>query len=147
MKILAVASGGGHWIELLRLKPVFTGHDTYYLTTNKEFESTVKGEKFYYVPDVSRWNKLKFLVVAMKMNSIIRKIKPDIIISTGAAPGVVSMVLGKLAGARTIWVDSMCHVRKLSLSGKISSWFTDRVYTQWPHLAGKKVFYKGNVMS
>ena len=26
-KILAIASGGGHWIQLLRLRPAFSGAD------------------------------------------------------------------------------------------------------------------------
>jgi hypothetical protein len=147
LKILAVASAGGHWVELLRLKPAFNGFDVKFMSTNKSFAKTVEGHQFYCVPEVSRWNKSKLFKVAYETSKVISIVKPDVIISTGAAPGMVSIIIGKLKGVKTIWVESMCHVEKISISGKIARFFADQTYTQWPHLASSKILYKGNIMS
>ncbi|CAN5120160.1 N/A [soil metagenome] len=146
MKILAVASGGGHWVELLRLRPAFDDHDVTYLSTNESFAKTVNGFPFYIVEDVSRWNKIKFITVGLKMLKIIKRIKPDFIITTGAAPGVLSIIIGRILNIKTVWIESMCHIEKRSLSGRIAAFFASRAYTQWPHLATKTFKYKGGVI-
>ena len=48
------------------------------------------------------------------------KFRPNLVISTGAAPGVIGVVLGRLFLAKTIWVDSIANAEELSLGGKIS---------------------------
>ena len=146
MKVLAVASGGGHIIELLRLQPAFDGHDLVYMSTHESFASSCKGFPYLVVPDFSRWNPFKIPAAAWKMYKAMRGVKPDVVVTTGAAPGVVALLIGKLMGAKTIWVESLCHAEKISISGKICEFFADRVYTQWPYLASSKVVYAGNTM-
>lgn len=146
MKVLAVASGGGHIVELLRLQPAFEEHELIYMSTHESFASSCKGFPYFVTPDFSRWNPLKIPVAAWKMYKIMRRIKPDVVITTGAAPGVVALFIGKLLGAKTIWVESLCHAEKVSISGKMCELFADRVYTQWQHLATDKIVYAGNTM-
>ncbi|MCA9449678.1 MAG: UDP-N-acetylglucosamine--LPS N-acetylglucosamine transferase, partial [Candidatus Omnitrophica bacterium] len=66
---------------------------------------------------------------------ILLRVKPDVILSTGAAPGYMAIRLGRLFGAKTIWLDSIANVEELSLSGQQVGKFTDLWLTQWPHLA------------
>lgn len=146
MKILAVASGGGHIVELLRLQPAFEGHDLSYMCTHESFAASCKGYPFYVVPDFSQWDAFKIPGAALKIYKIMRKLKPDVVVTSGAAPGVVALFIGKLLGAKTIWVESLCHAEKISISGKMCQLFADRVYTQWPHLASEKAVYAGNIM-
>lgn len=84
--------------------------------------------------------------IATKVLRALRQIKPDVIVTTGAAPGVLVLFLGRLLGAKTIWVESLCHAERVSISGKMCMRFADRVYTQWPHLANRKIIYSGNIM-
>jgi UDP-N-acetylglucosamine:LPS N-acetylglucosamine transferase len=147
MKVVAIASGGGHWIQLQRIVPAFSGHEVSYISTHPSFAATVPGHAFYAVPDASRWNKIKLLKVGYELFRLISSIKPDVIISTGAAPGLMALVAGKLTGARTIWLDSIANIEKISMSGQIALRFADRTYTQWPKLANDKVLYAGNVLS
>jgi UDP-N-acetylglucosamine:LPS N-acetylglucosamine transferase len=146
MKILAVASGGGHVVELLRLQPAFEGHELMYMSTLESYASTFKGYQYFTVPDFSQWNAYKIPFVAWKMYQLFAKIKPDVVVTTGAAPGVLALFIGRLIGAKTIWVESLCHAEKVSISGKICKLFADRVYTQWEHLATSKIVYAGNIM-
>src|SRR3954464_1768432 len=119
MKILGVASGGGHVVELLRLQPAFDGHELMYMSTLESYASTFKGHKYFTVPDFSQWNVYRIPLVAWKMYKLFTRIKPDVVVTTGAAPGVLALFIGKLMGAKTIWVESLCHAEKVSISGKV----------------------------
>lgn len=147
MKVLAIASTGGHWTQLLRLLPAFKEHEVVYVSTHHSFAETVRGCKFYAVPDASRWDKLKLISMSGAMARIVFTIRPDVVVSTGAAPGLVGIILGKAIGAKTIWVDSIANVDKLSLSGRLALPFADRVYTQWQNLATSNIIFHGNVLS
>jgi UDP-N-acetylglucosamine:LPS N-acetylglucosamine transferase len=146
MKVLAAASAGGHVVELLRLQPAFEEHELVYMSTMDTYNSTFKDHEYHKVPDFSQWNVWKIPSAAFKMYKIMSKIKPDVVVTTGAAPGVVALFIGKLIGAKTIWVESLCHAEKVSISGKLCKLFADRVYTQWKHLAQPKIIYAGNIM-
>lgn len=147
MKVIAIASAGGHWIQLLRLKPAYEREELIFVSTEQSFAETVKEHRFYAVPDANRWNKLQVLKMAIQVFKIMRKEKPDVVISTGAAPGLLGMIAGRTVGAKTIWIDSIANVERLSLSGKLASRVASRTYTQWPQLATEKILYNGNVLA
>jgi hypothetical protein len=65
---------------------------------------------------------------------LVIRLRPDAIVSTGAAPGFFALRFGKLLGARTLWLDSFANSEELSLSGRKASAFADLTLTQWPHL-------------
>ena len=73
-------------------------------------------------------------------------LRPGVIITTGAAPGLMGIIIGRIFGAKTIWIDSIANVEKLSLSGRIAVKIADRVYTQWSHLSTNRVVYSGNLL-
>lgn len=147
MKILAVASKGGHWIQLLRIVPAFEGHEVVYVSTDQGLADTVKGFEFHNVNDGSRKNVFRLFSTLSKMVGLITKLKPDLIITTGAAPGLMGVIAGKFLGVKTIWIDSIANVEKTSTSGRIATLFVDRAYTQWPELANKKFMFDGNILS
>lgn len=146
MKVLAIASKGGHWVELLRLLPAFSGMEMVYISTNSDLATTVPGYKFYTVEDANRWNKFKLVKIFLVIFRIVYTERPKVIISTGAAPGLMGLMAGKMLGIKTIWVDTIASAEKLSLSGRIATKFVDRIYTQWPELSGPKVIYAGNIL-
>jgi hypothetical protein len=56
-------------------------------------------------------------------------------VSTGAAPGYFALRFGKLLGSRTIWIDSLANVERLSKAGLLAGKYADLWLTQWPELA------------
>ncbi|MEM7234346.1 MAG: UDP-N-acetylglucosamine--LPS N-acetylglucosamine transferase [Planctomycetota bacterium] len=134
-RILAVSSGGGHWVQLRRLSSAFDGHDVTYATVSKNYESDVRGARFFAIRDGTRWDKWALIVMMLQILWILIRIRPHVVVSTGAAPGYFALTLGKLFRARTIWLDSMANVEELSMSGKKAGRFADLWLTQWPHLA------------
>lgn len=145
-KILAVASGGGHWIQLMRLNKAFDGCKVVYVSTHQGYEKVVDGARFYKVSDGNRWSKMKLLKMALELRKIIRIEKPDVIITTGAAPGLFALLWGRLSGSRTIWLDSIANVEIISLSGRIVKAFAHFHLTQWEDLASNKSVFRGNVL-
>ena len=134
-KVLAVASGGGHWVQLMRLKDAFHGHDVAYATVQAAYAVDTPAARFYTVRDATRWDRWGLVVLACQLAFILLRERPNVVITTGAAPGVMALMLAKILRARTIWVDSIANVEAVSMSGQHARRFADLWLTQWPHLA------------
>lgn len=148
VNVLAIASIGGHWIQLLRLMPLFnvSTNDVTFISTWANVEKMVDGHRYYAVPDANRHNKFNLLRCGFAVFSIIFSSRPQVIITTGAAPGLFGILAGRILGIKTVWIDSIANVEKLSLSGHIALKVADRVYTQWEHLSNRKVVFAGNIL-
>ncbi len=135
MKIMLVASSGGHWVQLNRLLPAFEGCEKIFVSTEPRYRTTVGNHQFLLVPDASRWNKLRVLWLAILTLKHILIVRPDVVVTTGAAPGFFAIFFGKILGAKTIWLDSIANVDDLSMSGRMAGKYADLWLTQWEHLA------------
>lgn len=71
---------------------------------------------------------------------ILRKEKPDFIISSGAAVAVPFFYLGKLFGAKTIYIEVFDRIDHATLTGRMVYPVTDRFIVQWEEQ--KKVYKK-----
>lgn len=147
-KVLAVASQGGHLVQLMRLKRVFDGYDTYYVSNAKDVGSFYNLEKYFSVNDASLSKKIDLIILAFRVFIIVLKVRPDVVISTGAAPGFFAIMFGKIFGAKTIWIDSIANAETLSVSGSKVGRFSDLRLTQWEHLSDKNkgIIYFGRVL-
>lgn len=143
-RVLAVASGGGHWVQLFRLRPAWDGCAVIYATTDAGFreevlaDSAARGQptpSFRVILEANRWQKLRLLVQLAQLAAIIFSVRPDAVITTGAAPGYFAIRIGRLLGARTAWIDSIANAEELSLSGSKAGKHADLWLTQWPDLA------------
>ena len=162
IRVLAIASAGGHWVQLRRLRPAWEGCNVIYVTTSesRREEIFIKEDtptphtpppQFYVILDANRWEKFKLLKQLFQIFGILIRERPDVIISTGAAPGFFALKFGKLLGAKTIWLDSIANVTSLSLSGKKIAQSADLWLTQWEHLTTKNINgsypqYKGSII-
>jgi hypothetical protein len=133
--ILAVASRGGHWVQLLRMRPAFEGCRVVYATSGREQQCDVPGERLYAVGDASTWNKLGLVILALRVALVVLWVRPDVVISTGAAPGYAAVRVARLLRKRTIWIDSIANADQMSLSGRRLQGHADVWLTQWPHIA------------
>lgn len=137
-KVLAVSSGGGHWVQLRRIAPAFEGAEVVYVSVEQSYRAQVNGARFRLVPDATRWSRWGLLRLAIAMGRILLEERPDVIISTGAAPGYIAIRMGRWFGARTMWIDSIANAEVMSLSGQKALRCADRCLTQWPHLASDR---------
>lgn len=135
MKVLAVSSGGGHWIELLRIRSAFDDCAVHFATVQSEYRRDIGSAPFHTVRDATAWSPLALTLLAVQMVLLMLRVRPDVVVSTGAAPGFFALLAGRLIGARTIWVDSLANADELSRAGGLAGRFADLWLTQWPDLA------------
>lgn len=134
-RIVAISSGGGHWVQLLRLRPAFADCDVTFVTVRRGYRADIGEGRFRTVPDANRWNKFDLLRTAASVMWMLIWERPDIVVSTGAAPGYFAICFGKTLGAKTVWIDSIANVEALSMSGQRAGRYADLWLTQWRHLA------------
>jgi UDP-N-acetylglucosamine:LPS N-acetylglucosamine transferase len=134
-KIMLVSSSGGHWVQLNRLLSAFEDCEKIFVTTESKYRSAVGNNQFLLVPDANRWNKLRIFWLMLIVLKHMLAVRPDVIVSTGAAPGFFAIFFGKKLGAKTIWLDSIANVDELSMSGRMAGKYSDLWLTQWKHLA------------
>lgn len=115
-----------------------------YVTTLKGYKPQVISDAlaqgwsepaYFVVTDANRWQKFRLLRQVLEILFLVLRLRPDVVISTGAAPGFFAIKLGKLLGAKTIWIDSIANAEELSLSGQKVRSSADLWITQWEHLA------------
>ena len=141
LKICLAASAGGHSTQMLRLAKSWQGHDTFCVTTTEVVREKLQEHgKTYVVGECNRNHPLLVLKVFMRCCGIIFRERPDVVISTGAAAGCLVCLLGKMLGARIVWIDSITNIDRMSLSGRIVRPIADLTLVQWPHLQQQ---YKG----
>jgi UDP-N-acetylglucosamine:LPS N-acetylglucosamine transferase len=133
-RILAISSAGGHWEQLMLLRPGLDECEVVYAVTNRAVAER-SGVDATEVPDFNASQPLKTILGGLKVVALVVRVRPDAVISTGAAPGLVAAATAKLLGARVIWVDSVANASRLSLSGRLAGRIADLWLTQWEHLA------------
>lgn len=141
IKIGLVGSSGGHLAHLYMLKPIWEKEDRFWVTFDKEdAKSLLNGEKVYpcYFP-TNRNVKNLFRNTVVAFN-VLWKERPDVIISSGAAVAVPFFYLGKLFGAKLIYIEVFDRIDKPTLTGRLVYPVTDRFIVQWEEQ--RKVYKK-----
>ena len=141
IKICLVGSSGGHLTHLYQLKKFWENKNRFWVTFDKEdARSILENEKVYncyYPTNRNLKNLIKNTFVALK---VLKKERPDIIISSGAAIAVPFFYLGKIFGAKTVYIEVFDRIDKPTLTGKLVYPVTDKFIVQWEEM--KKVYKK-----
>lgn len=143
IKICLVGSSGGHLTHLYMLKPMWEKKERFWVTFDKmDANSILKGEKVYHCffpTNRNLWNLIRNTFLAIK---VLHKEKPNLIISSGAAVAVPFFYLGKLRGAKTIYIEVFDRIDKPTLTGRLVKPVTDKFIVQWDEM---KEVYKGSI--
>lgn len=135
-KVMAVASGGGHWVQLCRLIPAMDEADVCFASVDPVPPADMRGVVYYAIPDATRRDRLAFVPLVFRIARILLKERPDTVITTGAAPGLIALTLAKvLLRSRTVWIDSIANVEEMSTAGRLARRVSDVWLTQWEHLS------------
>ena len=122
--------------QLLKLKDSWTRYNVFYITTREAVRKKLRQNgKVYVVGECNRRHPIRVVKVFSRCFKVVFQERPDVVISSGAAVGCITCFLGKLAGARVVWIDSITNVERISLSGRIVRYISDLFLVQWPELA------------
>lgn len=141
LKVCLIGSSGGHLTHLYMLKPFWKNKNRFWVTFDKEdAKSLLENEKVYpcyYPTNRSIKALIKNLKVAYK---VLKKEKPDLIISSGAAVAVPFFYIGKIMGAKLIYIEVFDRLDKPTMTGRMVYPITDKFIVQWEEQ--RKVYKK-----
>ena len=135
MKICFVGSSGGHLTHLYMLKPFWQDKERFWVTFDKaDARSLLEGERVYPAYYPSNRSIKALAINTVRAIRILHKEKPDLIVSSGAAPAIPFFWLGKLTGAKTIYIEVFDRIDKPTISGKVCYPVTDMFIVQWEEM-------------
>jgi beta-1,4-N-acetylglucosaminyltransferase len=136
-KVCFAASSGGHFEQLLMLKPLMKKYNSFILTEKTPYQSNKEDMTCYYLEQINRKEKLfiiKFIISFFKSLKIFMKEKPDAIISTGALITVPMCLICIIFNKKVIFIESFAKINSQTLSGKIIYKFADLFIVQWDEM-------------
>lgn len=146
--VLLVASSGGHLMQLTQLRVAFADVRRHWVTFRRpDAASLLAGEEVTYgfsPTNRNLGNLVRNLVLAV---ALVLRMRPRAIVSTGAGIAVPFMLVGRLCGARTVYLESLTRIRSPSLTGRLVHPLVDDFFVQWPELEPRfaKARYVGTV--
>lgn len=149
-KICFVASSGGHWEELQCLREIIDENNSFFVTEKGGQSLEKMKEKIYEVRQINRREKnfwIHFIKLFITAAHILRKEKPDVVISTGALAAYPFCLLAKLKGKKVIFIETFARVYDKSLTGKLVYPIADLFIVQWESLLKfyPKAVYTGGI--
>jgi beta-1,4-N-acetylglucosaminyltransferase len=132
-RILLVCSSGGHLVQLLSLAPAWRGLDETWVTLRGvDSECLLAGREVVFASGPTNRSLRMAVRNAALAWQVIRRRRPEVILSTGAALAVPFFLVGKSLGCRVVYVESLTRTRDLSLSGRLVYPLADAFFVQWP---------------
>lgn len=136
-KICFIASTGGHFEQLMMLKPLMDKYESFIVTEKTGYSVIKDDRKVYYLKQVNRHEKtfiFKMIANLFISFKIFINGKPDIVISTGALATIPICVLSKIFRKKVIFIESFAKVTSPTLTGKLVYKFADQFYVQWEQM-------------
>lgn len=132
--ICFAASSGGHYEQLMMLRPLMRRYNSFILTEHTQYQSQSQGEHTYVVPQVNRkeWT-MPFRLIANAVTSLVIFVKerPDIVITTGVLAVIPMCMIVKLFGRKLVYIESFAKISSPTETGRFLYRFADRFYVQW----------------
>lgn len=153
-KVLFISSTGGHFNELLQLKPIFEQYDYHIITEkDKTNEDLVRqyGNKIHFLPYGTRSKILSYIIkyfyLCIKTIFLYLKIKPKYIVTTGTHTAGPMCYLGKLFGSKIIYIETFANSNTKTATGRLIYPIADLFIVQWKEMLKlyPKAVYGGSI--
>ena len=106
-KICFIASSGGHFEQLMMLKPLMKKYDSLIVTEKTNYSVSNSEFNTYYLHQVNRREKsfiFRMIGNSLKTLKILISERPDAVISTGALATIPMCLFGKIFGKKIIFL-------------------------------------------
>lgn len=137
-KVMFISSTGGHFVELMQLKPLFKKYDYHIVTEKTDNNIKLKdeyGKKISYLIYGTKDHRFvypfKLLVNCFLCLFIYIKFRPKYIVSTGAHVAGPMCLIGKIFGSKIIFIETFANMRTKTITGKLVYKFADLFIVQW----------------
>lgn len=153
-KVLFISSTGGHFDELLQLKPLFKKYNSYIITEKDKSNESLKeiyGDKMYFLPYGTRAKLFtyifKYFYLCLRTVYLYFKIRPKVIITTGTHTAGPMCIIGKIFGSKIIYIETIANTNKKTATGKLIYPIADLFIVQWEEMLKlyPKAIYGGTI--
>ena len=153
MRLLIVLGEGGHTKQMLNLVSLLVDHKDQDLGKNSyemhyiiARQDHLSADHIRHPGPIHRITRprgkstgkasamCRTILAGIESLALLLRVRPAAIISAGPAICVPVSILGKLLGARIIFIESSSRIRHPSLTGRIMYRWADLFFVQWPQL-------------
>lgn len=144
-KIIGISSGGGHLSELIKTIPISYEDEITYITfKNGHTKDTLKDKAHFFIID-PHVSKIKFLINFIQSFFLYFKIRPKVIISTGAGIAIPLMLIGRFFKTKIVFIESGARIFKPSKTANFIYKYSDLFIIQ--HETLSSLFPKSKIGS
>lgn len=154
-RVLFISSTGGHFAELLALRPLFETYD-YHIAVERDETTESHSRDFTghitFLPRGSRDEGPSYLLtfgrLVVESWRLLRRLRPDTVVTTGTHTAVPACYLAKLLGVRVIYIETIANLHSRSLAGRLVYPIADLFLVQWESMLKlyPKATYAGRVL-
>ena len=144
-----MCSSGGHLLQLHALRPAWEEFSRAWVTFDRsDSRSLLAAERVVHAHGPTNRNALNLLRNLLLAVRVIVRVRPRVILTTGAGVAVPFAWVGRLFGAKVVYVESATRIESPSLSLRLVRPIASTVYVQWPELqqALPSARYRGSVL-
>lgn len=135
MNILLVASLPGNVRALRQLEPFWGEHRHLWVASRSSVTaSDLAGEPLVWAHGPTTRNPIALLRNVLLALRLMLRERPGIVLACGAGVTVPFLIVGRLCGARTVFIESINRIESLSLTARLSLPFLSVLYVHWPQL-------------
>lgn len=140
-RVMFTSSAGGHYSELCELDELMKRYNSFLLTEDHEMMKEIKKtnqSRSWYMPAGTKEHLFKFLcnfpITIIRSFKAFLKVKPDVVIATGAHTTVPICYIAKLFGKKVIFIETFANITTKTLSGKLVYPIADLFLVQWEEM-------------
>lgn len=158
MNIAFVSSQGGHsgQIKLIFTNEVIGNNKAIFITETPNEDRAPKDKSFngkfrtyFFKKDHLGFNPFRYLSTMISLVKIFKREKIDLIVTNGAQLSIPAVIGAKLAGIKTLFIDTVIRVKTPNWSARASYFFSDIFLVQHKSMArkyGRKARYAGGIV-
>lgn len=133
LHLLLVASTGGHLAQIMQLRSWWTQHDRTWVTFDKQdARSTLEGEDVVYAYHPTTRHIPNLARNAVLARDVIRRLRPDLVVSTGAGVALPFFVAARRHGIPTLYLEVYDRIDSTTMTGRLCRPWTTSFCVQWP---------------
>lgn len=139
MRLLLIASSGGHIYEMCCLRGFWGDKDRFWVSfPTADAKYLLRDEKeVHWAAHPTVRNVPNLLRNLLLAHRLLRRQRPDMILTTGSGVAAPFVWLARLRGIPTVFVESITRITEISLTARISKPFATKLLVQWPELVEK----------
>jgi UDP-N-acetylglucosamine:LPS N-acetylglucosamine transferase len=132
MKVALVGSSGGHLMQLHQLRPWWSKHDRLWVTFDTpDAQSLLADERTVWAHHPTTRNVPNLLRNLGLAWRLLRRERPDIVVSSGAAVAFPFFLVARALGVRTVYVEVYDRIDLPTLTGRLCYPLTSLFLLQW----------------